>query len=449
MKILSKKKLIIIAGAIVALIIIFAIAAGGSEDEKFADIEVEGIPDDGYVNFGEMEIPDLSLFKYSLDKTGEGVAISGYNGHDIAMLKIPSEIEGLPVVEVTSLEGDDWRNDEVRAVEIPDTVKVLGPSLFSNWKNLESVTLSASIEAIDYMTFYQCINLKEVVIPNGVKSIGSDTFSGSGIKSLVIPDSVTEIKKNLFSNCYYLEDITLSKNITTISENMFSGCISLRSVVIPEGVTIINREAFAHCVSLESVIIPGTVKVISDNVFSGCSSLKELVIPEGVEWCGSNMVSASDYVSEAFKEIVREITGKEYTGKVGLVSLTFPDSLTLDPDYNCYQVPLPYNSLYTLEDLEYLRLPDTITEMKSLYLQGQGSSIYTELKKLKSVNIPASVKSIADNAFAGLSNLTDLRIPDSLEHIDFLYHSTAFKETSSLPLATQKRLRELGYDGEF
>lgn len=338
--------------------------------------------------FDSCKVPDTSLFKYGLDKTGNGIIITDYTGKNITNLKFPDEIEEIPVVEINiDTLVFDWKesksHNEVKTVVVPDSVKNINFS-FRNWENLEHIKLSKSIEEI--RGFSGCKSLKFLTIPNGVKTIGNDCFENSGIKSLTLPDSVTNLEKNAFENCQYLEYIKLSKSITEIPEYAFSGCASLISIDIPEGVKIISNNAFESCTSLEEINISNTVEKFGYDVFGNsqhaCTSLRKLVLP---------------------------------------------DSLA-----NSYDV---FFELY-LPNLEYLRLPDTLTALEG----------HPYLPNLKHINIPASCEKIASFTFQNLNSLEEIEIPDSLTHIEF---GSQCLKGLNLDLKTQKRLRELGYEGDF
>ena len=95
-------------------------------------------------------------------------------------------------------------------------------------------------------------------------------------KSLVIPDSVTEIGELAFYSWEYLESVTLSKNLTYIPAEAFRECLRLYSIVIPEGVTEIHDSAFFYCSSLVSVSLPSTLLKIEDDAFTKCDNICEI-----------------------------------------------------------------------------------------------------------------------------------------------------------------------------
>ena len=56
-------------------------------------------------------------------------------------------------------------------------------------------------------------------------------FSGSGIKSINIPDGVTKISAKAFSECEALQNVHLGAGVTEIEEGAFSG-INLTNLTI-------------------------------------------------------------------------------------------------------------------------------------------------------------------------------------------------------------------------
>lgn len=133
-------------------------------------------------------------------------------------------------------------------------------------------------------------NQEQVVIPDGVKSIGGDPdnsiFQGTEttVVSVVIPDSVTEIGEGAFLNCRQLQEVTMGNGVTQINGFAFFGCSQLKSVKLSENLQEIGRKAFCFCESLETLDLPASLRIIEREAFGNCSSLKSMKIPDGVRY---------------------------------------------------------------------------------------------------------------------------------------------------------------------
>ena len=114
-----------------------------------------------------------------------------------------------------------------------------------------------SVIKIHSSAFNNSTNLRNITIPNGVKAIGS--FSGCvNLESIDIPDSVTSVNSNLaqsFYNCKNLTDIKIGNGIKEISYQMFKSCSNLKNITIGNGVKKIGYEAFSGCSNLDKVTV--------------------------------------------------------------------------------------------------------------------------------------------------------------------------------------------------
>ena len=99
-------------------------------------------------------------------------------------------------------------------------------------------------------------------------------FSGcSGLTSLTIPSSVTEIGSYAFEDCSGLTSLTIPSSVTSIGYYAFSGCSGLTSLTIPSSVTSIDDNAFSGCSGLTSIYVyPEKVPILGTGVFSGCDA---------------------------------------------------------------------------------------------------------------------------------------------------------------------------------
>lgn len=119
----------------------------------------------------------------------------------------------------------------------------------------------------------------DIVIPctyNGLPVVGImwNAFENcKQIKSVVIPNSVTTIGGYAFKYCFSLESVVIPNSVTRIKESAFYNCTSLKSVTIPDSVTMIERYTFANCIALTNIVIPDSVTVFYEYAFDTCSSL--------------------------------------------------------------------------------------------------------------------------------------------------------------------------------
>jgi hypothetical protein len=124
--------------------------------------------------------------------------------------------------------------------------------------------------------------LKSVVVPSSVTSILEESFSASTrLQEVVISDGVTEIGPSAFKNCRKLLKVVIPSSVKSIKKEAFSGCKSLQEIVIPNGVTSILAHAFKGCSSLEIVRLPVEVSNMEISAFADCPKLKAIYVPKG------------------------------------------------------------------------------------------------------------------------------------------------------------------------
>lgn len=143
------------------------------------------------------EIP-LDAWEYKYDAALQGIVITSYiEPPNILRVRIPDEIEGMPVV---GLDFKSMANRGFMAVYIPETVTKISSYAFDN-SNLTSITLPAGLTVLGDGAFHECVGLTTVVLPDGLTEIGANTFLGCINLSIVtIGDNVTRIERNAFSN---------------------------------------------------------------------------------------------------------------------------------------------------------------------------------------------------------------------------------------------------------
>ena len=132
----------------------------------------------------------------------------------------------------------------------------------------------------------------DLVIPNGVISLGNAFAYYSKLTSVVMPDSLVNIGYAAFDGCAYLRGVDFGENLFSIGALAFRNCTRLNNVDIPKSVKSIGEYAFYNCDSLTNIVIPDGITSIALWAFYG-SGLKTIVIPKSVIHIGSFAFSST------------------------------------------------------------------------------------------------------------------------------------------------------------
>ena len=311
--------------------------------------------------------------------------------------------------EVDGIYYEDWGdycvavvsgdNQYTGDVTIPETVTYDGTTYSVNWIGDES--------------FYECIGLTDVTIPNSVTCIGWAAFCGcSSLTGIDIPNSVTEIYGYAFYNCSGLTGtLTIPNSVTFIEYGAFFGCSGLSSIIVASGNSyydsrdncnaLIETSSNTLILGCKNTIIPNTVTAIGDNSFYGCSGLTSISIPNSVTNIGSGAFSGCSGLSS----IIVESGNLYYDSRDNCNALIETSSNTLI--LGCKNTIIPNtvtaigdNSFYGCSGLASISIPDSVTTI--------GSSAFYNCSGLTSVTIGNSVQSIGNYAFQGCTSLVTL-----------------------------------------
>ena len=177
-----------------------------------------------------------------------------------------------------------WDGEIFDDVVIEEGITSIGRGVFKS-SNVKSVVFPHSLKVIEDFAFIWCSSLKSIVMKEGLETIGDFAFEKCGLVSVVIPDSVTFIGDDVFNGCSDLIDVTISKNTERIGYSTFQNCSKLVKASIPSSVSQIESNAFSGCESLSSVDIPNSIKRIGDNAFVNCTSMKDIYFDgTEIEW---------------------------------------------------------------------------------------------------------------------------------------------------------------------
>ncbi|MBO5674669.1 MAG: leucine-rich repeat domain-containing protein [Paludibacteraceae bacterium] len=209
-----------------------------------------------------------SLKMIQLPKTVSSISTAfAYSG--LVEIEIPEN--------VTTLSGAFNGCSQLKNVILPPTIVSIGENTFKDCKSLPTIALPQSLTTIGKSAFEGCASLDNIVLPKQVKTIGSTAFKNCRIlREITIPDNVTAISSSLFQGCTSLTTINLPSYLTSVGYCAFQDCNSLKEILLPEGITNIGYYAFENCYALHSLTIPSTVVTLEHYMFSGCTGLNTL-----------------------------------------------------------------------------------------------------------------------------------------------------------------------------
>ena len=169
----------------------------------------------------------------------------------------------------------------LQSIILPEGITVINNGAFLN-SGLEAITLPESLEGIGQSVF-SGTRLKEITIPANVVGLGTSAFEGSDAGTMPLEkvifkgSKIMGIEPYTFKNCVNLKEITLPESLTIIEYGAFFGCSSLTKVVIPDNVFEIGKTAFSGCTSLTEATIGISVRSIGEKCFDGCEKLATVI----------------------------------------------------------------------------------------------------------------------------------------------------------------------------
>lgn len=398
-------------------------------------------------------------------------------------------------------------------IEIPETVTVINNYVFSSYGRITSITFPRSITSVGFRAFYDCSNIEttyycgtydewknvtvgndnDYLINNIVYEYGTDNANygngscgdgltwkidldgnliveGSGavpnysesstpwynlrdkIKTVIIPEGVTNIGASAFSGCTNIEKFTVDENNTAFTSDEYGVLYNSEKTklikypanstnteyTVPESVESIRPKAFEQAKYLTSVTLNTGITEICDSAFIGCSNLvaanyygtqenwnaitvnannesltNSLIYEFGTEnsnygsgTCGSNLTwifySNGSLVISGTGAMANYATSTPAPWsrfRPNITSIILPDGLTA----------IGNSAFAFCLNVETIEIPSSVTSV--------GQLAFAECDKLKTVSVPYGVKTIGADTFRDCNALESVVLPDSVTSI--------------------------------
>lgn len=388
---------------------------------------------------------------------------------------------------------NDYKEQIVSLVILSGPTSV-GWSAFESCTNLRSVTLPGTLKSIGQQAFSGCTSLTQITIPEGVTTLDTSCFAGcTSLCSVSLPQTALNYGKHVFSRCSSLDHLELPAKLTRIPDGILK-MTPIRSITIPEGVTQIGSDAFRECTELTSICFPEGLERICSYAFENCKALKEIeftgdpafyeagcfngvtatayypawntnwlsmanstgsikYVPkynvdpdaliasgtfgENLSWTvigsGKLTISGTGDMTDAssstvpwrnYREAltsvviepgVTEICASAFRSCVRVESISIPDSVAR----------IGKNAFSSCRALKEIRIPDGITELND--------HVFYACSSLRRIELPEGITSIGKEAFYSCIALTDIALPEALESIDYMAFSYSGLEELTFP----------------
>lgn len=211
----------------------------------------------------------------------------------------------------------------------------VGNSSFYNCRNLKTIILPDGITSVGISAFSGCTALEEISLPSNLQTIDRSAFQQcSSLTGILLPGSITEIGSSAFSSCVGLTEMTLPAGIAWIESSLFNGCTALRNVFLPDGITTIGNSAFCGCTMLTEISLPDALSEIGDKAFYECTALTELTLPAQLSSIGeSAFCNCTSLTGISIPGCVVEIGDFAFANCTGFTTLSIPASVEKVGDY--------------------------------------------------------------------------------------------------------------------
>ena len=338
------------------------------------------------------------------------------------------------------------------------------------------LVLPEGTKVIEAEAFYGDTSIREVVLPEGVESIGERAFAGSGVTKVNLPKSLTYIAPDAFDGCdgvtltiisgtlgeqFAMEhefgflhkiasakDFTITKfigeidpliiipdtiegcKVTAIGDHAFDGIFDdvrnpakRTQLILPDSITHIGDYAFNNCGALLSIVLPDRITHIGDYAFANCHNVP-ITLPNNLAYIGSYAFESCMGLSNILiPGSVTHVSDYAFIECLNLKNITIQDGVTsIGSCAFAYctgltSITIP-DSVTTIGELAFWHCTNLTSISLSNKLTTIENDAFSGCTSLTSITIPDSVTTIGEWVFAGCTSLTSVFLSDKLTSID-------------------------------
>ena len=300
-------------------------------------------------NEGTVESPEYSLY-FSIDNEGyaEKYPDLPYNGNTILYAYTylgNDKPHGNGWTETSDkyvkhpwFAETDIATEDITKIIIGDGITELKDGTFSNMRGVTVIEMPTSLTSFNGTPFKGCVALSTVYTRG--QSPVEGIFNLSYIKSFASFNYTFSccqaVKEYIFAEDAKMDGLTWA--------NFYKNS-SLESITLPEGVTKLNADSFSECTSLKNIVLPSTLTIVDYRSFYNCTSLTEITFNSNATIAyNSEAVSKADVISD-----VKDAAGKNYLN--AFVNCSALKTINAPKGSPAYEFALKFNFM-TLADMK-------------------------------------------------------------------------------------------------
>ena len=310
-----------------------------------------------------------------------------------------------------------------------------------SYTNLKSISIPESVTDIGTLAFEETPWLKEQRKKNALVIINNILIDGKGAKGkVVIPSNVTIIAESAFSANQLITEVVIPDSVHTIKEEAFRVCRKLTKITFGNGLKVVETKAFEECELLKSAKFNDGLISIGEAAFLRCYKLDTVVVPSSVTEVGGSAFSRTPWIDRMNLENDFVIINGILISSEAYGEVTIPSEVRT----------IASLAFFDNAGVEILHIPETVTVIESeafswcvglekVYWPNSVSVIpkesFVHCKKLETISIPDGVTAILNRAFFGCESLKNVSFSSNVTDIG----SHAFTSTPWLDNLSEEK----------
>ena len=245
-----------------------------------------------FIEFADAKVKELCVANWDTDHDGELSMAEAAAVTSLGTVFKKSQITSFDELQyftgLTGIGKDAFNASTLTSVTLPENITALEENAFLDCKSLVSITLPAKVQTIGLNALSGCTAMVDITVdgqneslcsvdgvlfnkdktiliqypaakgtaytvPEGTTTIARDAFYMSGLESILLPSTLTELVYDAFGYCRKLTELTIPEGVTTIGEYILDHCTSLTTLTIPSTVTTIGQRMANYCTAITDV----------------------------------------------------------------------------------------------------------------------------------------------------------------------------------------------------